>query len=184
MIKRNCPICDVPLETGTYEGFRVLRCPQCHGHLLELTRYETIRRIPEATLHQLENEARSDFRGDTAARLRCPRCHRAMEKRPLSVPGFDLHLDVCRPCALVWLDGGELAMAQLKHQSTPGFRDTQAMKRRARAVAADPDRKAELDDAIERLPRSGNPVTAGFRDALIDAIHHIVARSALRWPLR
>ena len=176
MITRNCPLCQVPLAPEAYEGFPILRCPQCRGSLLELSRYESIKSIPEKTLAELESEAREGFAGDHPEPVRCPRCHLAMDKRPLLVPGFDhLHLDVCRACALVWLDGGELAMAQLAHQATPAFRDRQEMKRRAAERDADPERKAAFDEAVAKLPESQDPFTAGLREAVQDAFFQIIA---------
>ena len=174
MNPRNCPICNVPLQPEAYEGLLIRRCPQCQGHLLEQTRFETIQRIPQKTLAELEAEARAGFAGDTPAPVRCPRCHVTMLKRPLSVPGFDLHLDLCLDCKLVWLDGGELAMAQLAHQGSPKFRDTREQMRRAAALDADPARKAAFDAAVAKLPETRNPVVAGVGAAFCDAILQIV----------
>lgn len=157
MSKRQCPLCDVPLEPEDYEGFRVMRCPQCQGHLVDLSRYEAIQSLPEKTLVELEAEAQNGFAGDNPAPIRCPRCHGAMQKQPLPVSGFALQLDLCRGCALVWLDGGELAMAQLGHQATPGFRDTQELKRRAAELEADPERKAAFEEALAKLPLEAEP---------------------------
>ena len=180
MISRDCPICAAALEPEDYEGLPILRCPQCRGSLLNLARYEAIKSIPENTLAELEAEAREGFAGDNPHPVRCPRCHLPMEKRPLPVPGFDhLHLDLCRPCALVWLDGGELALAQLAHQATPGFRDRQEMKRRAAERDADPERKAAFDEAVAKLPESQDPFTAGLREGIRDAFFQIIAH-----PLR
>ena len=167
---RNCPICAVPLVPEAYEGFPVLRCPECAGHLLELARYDSIRRVPEKSLAELEAEAQAGFRGDTPEPLRCPRCHGAMEKRPLNIPGCNLHLDLCRACALVWLDGGELAMAQLAHQATPAFQDAQKHKRCAAELDADPERKAAFDTAVAKLPLAPSPYREGVDEALRDAL--------------
>ena len=171
MIARDCPICQVPLAPEAYEGFPILRCPQCRGTLLDLSRYEAIRNIPEKTLAELETEARDGFQGDHPAPIRCPRCHLAMGKQPLPVPGFDnLHLDFCRGCSLVWLDGGELALAQLAYQNSPAFRDKQEMKRRAAARDADPERKAAFDEAVAKLPEAPGIFEGAFREALFDVL--------------
>jgi Zn-finger nucleic acid-binding protein len=174
MTPRNCPICNVPLRPEAYEGLRIQRCPQCQGHLLEQARFDAIRRIPQKSLPKLEAEARADFTGDTAAPLRCPRCRVTLIKRPLAVPGFDLHMDVCFDCSLVWLDGGELAMAQLVYQASPKFRDTQEMKRRAEALDADPERKAAFDEAVARLPVRPDPFQEGLSEAFRDAVCRIL----------
>ena len=182
MIARDCPICQVPLEPETYEGFPIWRCPQCRGTLLDLSRYEAIQSVPEKTLAELETEARDGFLGDHPAPIRCPRCHLAMGKQPLRVPGFDnLHLDFCRACSLVWLDGGELALAQLAYQASPKFRDTQEMKRRAEALAADPERKAAFDAAVAKLPERPSPVREGLNEAFRDALFRSFVRPSPWW---
>ena len=176
MIARDCPICAVSLEPETYEGFPIWRCPECRGTLLDLSRYEAIRSVPEKTLAELEAEAHDGFQGDNPQPIRCPRCHLAMDKRPLRVPGFDdLHLDLCRACGFVWLDGGELALAQLAYQNSPAFRDKQEMKRRAAARDADPERKAAFDEAVAKLPESQDPFQAALREAVQDAFFQIIA---------
>ena len=175
MNPRNCPICNVPLQPEAYEGLLIRRCPQCQGHLLEQTRFEALQRIPQKTLAELETEARAGFTGDTAAPLRCPRCHVTMCKRPFTAPGFDLHLDLCLDCKLVWLDGGELAMAQLVFQASPKFRDTQELQRRAAALDADPERKAAFDEAVAKLPVKLDPFREGLSEAFRDAIFRALA---------
>ena len=180
MIARSCPICSVPLAPVAYEGFQILRCPQCQGHLLDLSRYEAIRRIPHKTLAELEAEAQEGFAGDNPAPIRCPRCHVTMFKKPIAVPGFSLNTDVCRDCALAWLDGGELALAQLAYQATPAFRDVQEMKRRAEALDADPERKAAYDEAVAKLPETPDPFTAGLREAIFDALFKRPTRYGFR----
>lgn len=175
MNPRNCPVCNVPLQPEAYEGLLIQRCPQCQGHLLEQTRFEALQRIPQKTLAELEAEARAGFAGDTPALVRCPRCHVTMLKWPLSVPGFDLHLDLCLDCQLVWLDGGELAMAQLVYQASPKFRDTQELQRRAAALDADPERKAAFDEAVAKLPVKPDPFREGLSEAFRDAIFRALA---------
>jgi Zn-finger nucleic acid-binding protein len=183
MITRSCPICTVALEPEDYEGFRVLRCPDCAGHLVDLTRYEAIQRLPRKTLAELEAEARDGFQSDSAHVLRCPRCHAAMQKRPLNVPGFDLHMDLCKGCSLAWFNGGELAMAQLGYQATPGFRDRQELKRRHEALAVDPSRKAAFEEAVAKLPLEHDTLSQSFKESVADALGHILFRTTLRWPL-
>jgi len=163
MILRHCPVCHVALEAETYEGFAIQRCPQCRGTLLDAARYQAIQSIPEKTLAELEAEAQAGFQGDNSQPIRCPRCRGAMDKRPLPVPGFDhLHFDLCRGCALVWLDGGELALAQLAHQASPAFREKQEMQRRSAERDADPARKAAFEAALAKLPLEAEP----FQDRL------------------
>ena len=185
MIARDCPICQVPLAPETYEGFPIWRCPQCRGTLLDLSRYEAIRSVPEKSLAELEAEAQDGFAGDHPDPIRCPRCHLAMAKQPLPVPGCDdLHLDLCRGCALVWLDGGELAMAQLAYQATPAFREKQEMKRRAAERDADPERKAAFDEAIAKLPLDPHPFLEDSPHLVVDALLDVLSHGRWYWKPR
>lgn len=167
---KNCPLCAVSLEPETYEGFRIFRCPQCQGHLVELSRYESIQRIPEKSLAELEAEAQAGFQGDHPEPIRCPRCHLKMVKQPIPIPGHSLYMDVCSACALAWFDGGELAMAQLGYQTSDAFRNAQDAKQRAADLEADPARKAAFEKAVKKLPRSVDPYTEGFREAIFNAL--------------
>ena len=176
MIPRTCPVCNVPLKPETYEGLLIQHCPQCQGHLIERARLEALQRIPQKTPAELETEAQAGFTGDTASPLRCPRCRVTMFKRPLSVPGIQLHLDLCLDCQLVWLDGGELAMAQLAYQATPKFRDTQEMQRRAEALDADPERKAAYDETVAKLPLKPDLIQEGLNEAFRDALIRSLTR--------
>jgi Zn-finger nucleic acid-binding protein len=178
---KNCPLCAVPLEPEAYEGLHILRCPQCQGHLLDLSRFDAIQRIPQTPLAQLEAEAREGGAGDNPGPIRCPRCHVTMFKKPLPVPGFSLRMDVCHDCHLVWLDGGELALAQLAHQASPAFRDIQEMKKRAEALDADPARKAAYDEAVAKLPERPNPVREGLNEAFRDALFRSFIRPYPWW---
>ncbi len=182
MITRNCPICQIALVPEEYEGFPLQRCPQCQGHLVELTRYQAIRSLPRKTLPELEAEAREAFSADTPGPLRCPRCHGWMRKQPLNVPGFDLHMDLCKGCALAWFDGGELALAQLGHQATPGFRDNQEFQLRAAALDTSPERKAAFEKAVAQLPLEKDPFSQGLKESVADALRYILFRSAFRFP--
>ena len=180
---RICPACNVALEPEDYEGFRLLRCPQCHGHLVELSRFEAIRSLARKPLSELESEALNDFSGDTPEPIRCPRCRRPMDKRPLPVPNVgNLHLDACRDCLLVWLDGGELALAQLAHQASPAYRNQAELRRRAESLEADPARKAAFDEAVSRLPLDCNPLSMDLEASFADVLRHVLFRSVLRIP--
>lgn len=180
---RSCPACNVPLEPEDYEGFRILHCPQCRGHLAERSRFEAIRSLAGKSPGELETEARNDFSGDNPNPIRCPRCRRPMEKRPLPVPGFDnLHVDVCRDCLLVWFDGGELALAQLAHQNSPAYRNQAELRRRAESLDADPERKAAFDEAVSRLPLDRDSLAQGVEESFADALRHVLLRILFRFP--
>ena len=185
MIARDCPICAVPLEQETYEGFPIWRCPECHGTLLDFSRYEAIQSIPDTSLAELEAEAQAGFQGDNPNRIRCPRCRGVMDKRPLRVPGFEnLHLDFCCGCDFVWLDGGELALAQLAYQATPAFREKQEMKRRAAERDADPGRKAAFDKAVAKLPLDPHPFFEDSPHLVVDVLLDVLRHGRWYWKPR
>jgi hypothetical protein len=45
-MNRNCPLCNVPLEKEDYEGFPVLYCPDCQGHLVDPELEDAIAKMP------------------------------------------------------------------------------------------------------------------------------------------
>ena len=170
---RNCPSCSSPLAPVEYEGFRVLRCAQCSGHLVGFAELESIKAVAGKTHEELKAEASAGFHGSTTARIHCPRCHLEMAKHALRLPGLELDTDVCRPCSLVWLDGGELALAQLGYEAGTAFRDSQTMKQRMAELEADPQRKAAFEARLAALPAEpssdGNSAGDLLQDAVEDA---------------
>ena len=167
---RNCPTCSILLTPVDYEGFRVLRCAQCGGHLVGQAELESIQAVALKSPEELKAEAAAGFRGGNAGRIRCPRCHMEMGKQTLLLPGPDLEMDVCRPCSLVWLDGGELALAQLGHEAGAGFKDAQTMKRRMAELEADPERKAAFEANLAAMPDEPSPLQEAVEDAVDDMV--------------
>lgn len=149
---KGCPICELPLVPVDYEGLRVFHCPTCKGHLVPTDRLECIERRDEKSAEELKAEASTEFGASTGDVLRCPRCRIRMRKQSLGLPVLDLDCDVCHQCDLVWLDGGELAMLQLGYQASGKFINAQEMKRRFEALEASPERKAEFEANMARLP--------------------------------
>ena len=155
---KKCPKCSVDLKRKEYEGFAVLQCESCRGHLVTHPRLDAILRVDRLPADELKAEARSSFREDTAERLRCPACLRFMEKKPLRLPGCELQMDACPHCAQIWMDGGELALAQLGHQTSPRFLDAQGMKRRVAELELSPERKAAFEQDLAALPEEPSVV--------------------------
>jgi len=103
-----CPVCRAGLVVGYIRRHRVQACPKCQGVLVgpgslsllvdELRARHSGPRLPPAPLAPPEQERR----------LQCPRCRAAMDLHPYYGPGRVL-IDTCGPCALVWLDRGEIA---------------------------------------------------------------------------
>ncbi len=147
---KNCPVCYARLDPFDYEGFRVFRCTACKGVLLSSQRIETIKRAIRKTTPELKTEA-SDFKGSTDRSLKCPRCRLAMHKEPLNLPVLKAQIDVCDPCALIWLDPGELALIQLTYEASQKHLNVQQMKERIRQLEADPVRKAAFEADLANL---------------------------------
>jgi Zn-finger nucleic acid-binding protein len=103
-----------------------------------------------------------------------------MRKQPIELPVLELHSDVCRSCALVWLDGGELALLQLGYQATSKFMDAQEFKRRMEKLEADPELKAQFEERLSRLPRAKKPF-AGALEEIGDEILESILRRVLDW---
>lgn len=155
---KRCPICRVDLVPVDYEGFRVMQCGQCFGHLVSLQRFDSIKRIDRKSQDELKSEASSVFTASSRQMLKCPRCHAPMCKQSTDLPVLDLQTDVCRHCDLVWLDGGELALLQLGYQATGKFMNAQEFKRRMQELEASPERKARFEANLAKLPKAKDPL--------------------------
>ena len=133
----------------------MMRCVECNGHLVALSRLERIKGSTEKSTDDLKNEASSDFKGDTIAQVKCPSCHFPMEKQQIAVPVLRLYSDYCNGCSLMWLDGGELALLQLGYQVSNKFLNAQELKLRMKAFESDPERKARYEQCMKRMPSGG-----------------------------
>ena len=155
---KNCPLCALPLEPVAYTGFGVLHCRQCRGHLVDTSRLASIKSVAGKSQAELKDEVTGGYHSDHAGPVKCPTCRMPMRKQPVPLPGLTLQLDVCKTCSLIWLDGGELALVQLDHRTTPAFRDAQQMKQRMAALEADPERKAAFEENLANLPDEADPL--------------------------
>ena len=72
-----------------------------------------------------------------------------MDKRRIEEPA-DLHIDVCRECRVVWLDGGELGRLQLSHEMTERGQESRRFRKRLATMTA--DERAEFEKNLEDLP--------------------------------
>ncbi len=178
---RKCPKCDVPLTRVDYEGFPVMHCAECKGYLVPLDRLESIKRAPRTSQEQLKEEASSEFAGDHSGSIRCPRCHAPMEKERVDNPVLTLYLDRCEQCRLVWLDGGELALVQLAYETSREFLNAEELRQRLRELEASPERKAQFEADLARLPDAPDPMSEalgeGMEMLLWSLVRHIPPRS-------
>ena len=151
-VSRQCPACAVPLVREDYESSWVFRCPSCRGTLLSTSRLERIERDPGRSPDLLKKEARAEHWTDTGAAIPCPRCRATMAKRPLTRGAATFYMDYCRACDLVWLDGGELALAQLVYETSSAGREARALQQRAQEAQLSPERMARFEQALARMP--------------------------------
>jgi Zn-finger nucleic acid-binding protein len=176
---RNCPHCRIPLILVDYEGFRIMSCGQCKGHLMYLSRLEPIKRITAKSQQELKDEAAADFKGDNTGKVKCSRCHAPMSKQDIRLPGLNLQIDVCRACSLIWLDGGELALAQLGHEAKGVFANAQELKRRMDEMEASPERKARFEEILARMPKE-NQEPDDFRSDIVEEVLMAIILKKLR----
>lgn len=106
----NCPKCrKQAMEAESYAGVAVERCPACKG--LYLDRGELLKLIGQEqgnVADQLKFSPTSDMMDDLPAH--CPRCDQDMIAA--AAPG-GVTVNLCRSCAAIFLDQGELATIQL-----------------------------------------------------------------------
>ncbi len=108
-----CPKCrKQEMESETYEGVEVERCPACKG--LYLDRGELLKLIREEqgnVADKLKFSPTSDMMDALPAH--CPRCEQDMIAA--AAPG-GVSVNLCQRCAAIFLDQGELATIQLHAQ--------------------------------------------------------------------
>ena len=177
---RNCPHCNIPLTIVDYSGFTVLQCSQCRGHLVDVSRLDSIKRATHKSQADLKAEAIGEYQRETALPIKCPKCHLPMRKQPVRMPGLTLHMDVCRECALIWLDGGELALIQLDHRTTPIYHDMQDMKRRVADLEADPARKAAFEHNLAHVSDERGLVEEALADAVNGQEQYVAIEAVLQ----
>jgi Zn-finger nucleic acid-binding protein len=122
---------------------------QCHGYLLSRKRLEGIQASPATSIEQLKQEVINESQPDTTEAIRCPRCMRKMDKNFIEAPA-SLHIDVCRECDFIWLDGGELGRLQLAHEMKPQAQEARRFRERLKAMTAEEREQFEADMA--KLP--------------------------------
>jgi Zn-finger nucleic acid-binding protein len=132
------------------EAFVLHRCSECGGNLVAYHRLELIERRRDRTVEQLKQEVETYFKEDSHERLRCPRCRSSMTKG--LERGRLFSIDWCQGCSLVWLDGGELAMLQLRYQDSDKGKEEAELQRRLAAMTD--EQKAEFEANLAKM-RSG-----------------------------
>lgn len=102
-----CPLCAVSLMHASVGKERIFYCERCRGMLISMDVFmeivEDLRSRREASV----DAARSTDWKDLDRRIRCPKCNATMDTHPYGGPG-NIVIDTCEPCAVNWLDYGEL----------------------------------------------------------------------------
>lgn len=109
---RACPRCSTDLEprsvTGDTFAITVDDCKSCGG--LFLDRGELGRLAPDsAVVEELASQLPREPEGD-GHDLDCPHCASRMQLA--TVPGPEVHLDICGGCQGIWFDKDELEALQ------------------------------------------------------------------------
>ncbi len=110
----NCPRCKSELVVVEYSNVELDWCPECGGLWFDSGEMELLAR------KTTEDSGEGGFCPSEPARtdeqrLKCPLCHKKMDKRLLGHPQ-PVIADVCPRCDGLWLDQGELE--QVLGQST------------------------------------------------------------------
>ena len=160
----DCPKCSRPLNRTTYENVRVMQCEECFGYLVARNRLRLIKSSREQTPEALRNEAQTEQAPDTQERIRCPSCRvEVMQKERVRVTADDFfHLDVCRKCGRVWLDGGELARLQIKFEQSA--KAVEAFAHQERLETFTDEQRTEFQERIDKLRGSESFLRASAAD--------------------
>ena len=162
----DCPKCSRPLSRTTYENVRVMQCEECLGYLVVRKRLRLIKSLREQSPEALQSEADTQQVPDTQEQIGCPRCRvETMNKERVRIAADDFfHLDVCRKCDRVWLDGGELARLQIKFEQSAKAVEAFAHQERLRSFTD--EQRAEFQERIDKLPRSESFLRVSAADFL------------------
>ena len=148
---KSCPACRTKLTSEDYEGARIWRCPECRGVFLSKSKLELIRHQRIRNGETLKAEARAEFQSDTIRTISCPGCGATMEKRRMPSRWITVTLDCCKACDGIWLDGGELAVAQLVFEASIRGTESLEFQRRMKELCESPERKAQFEAAVAAL---------------------------------
>ncbi|MFH1265636.1 MAG: zf-TFIIB domain-containing protein [Planctomycetota bacterium] len=150
----DCPKCSRPLSRTTYENVPLMQCEDCLGYLVARNRLKLIKSSREQSPESLKNEAHTEQAPDTQERIRCPSCRvETMEKERVRITADDFfHLDVCRKCHNVWLDGGELARLQIQFEQSAKAVEAYAHQERLQGFTD--EERTEFQERVDKLQDS------------------------------
>ncbi len=160
-----CPACDIPLCHVRYEGMPLHVCPDCGGTLVRRLRLGTIRRKQERTWTEAEKAelAARAAQNDRPLETRCPLCLQDMKKLLVRHGTVVFHPDRCDACDALWLDRGELELAQIVHEEErANLTEKELRDRERQALALIRIREGLVRDRPEDDPLQIVPTGAGL----------------------
>jgi len=140
-----CPRCGKPLNLERHVRGGLWRCPQCSGVAANLA---VLRR------HLEEDVARDFWRRAGQASLpskrHCPSCSKPLREFVAQHEQQSLHLDLCRPCQLMWFDRGELeAFPKPQRKEQPSQIDRQIVLAQMQAGSATEENVSKFAHYVE-----------------------------------
>jgi Zn-finger nucleic acid-binding protein len=101
-----CPVCSVALVKAAIAHTPVLYCGTCHGLSIPMNIFPALVETLRGQQHTQVSAPPANPR-DLSRHINCTHCRRPMEAHFYAGPG-NVVIDSCEPCALNWLDHGEL----------------------------------------------------------------------------
>lgn len=122
-----CPRCDKPLTSGTYEESEAHHCAECGGTLFVLAALgRTLERLSGDLFALIDPAVPIPALPDLPGDSKCPQCKDEMENYGY-MGTRQVMLDSCAACNFIWVDAMELAtMAQMRarlSRNMQSFRD-------------------------------------------------------------
>jgi Zn-finger nucleic acid-binding protein len=152
-----CPHCAVALQPKKLGEKIAWTCPACSGISFNLAVLRD--EIDSAVVAQFWQLARSA----PSAAVHCPSCRRALRLIAHRTVRVSLDADICVPCQLVWLDGGELDLIQ---QAAPRRKPARIVRRSTPAL-----------DRVVNAPLG--PSSSGGAGDVLDMIINIIFTSVV-----
>lgn len=115
----DCPVCATKLSKARLLDHGLLYCQSCQGMLIPMDDLVPLTDDLRVASGAPAYVGRPPDPKDLYRRLACPQCHQTMDTHAYCGPG-NIIMDTCEPCALHWLDHGELhriALAPDHHYS-------------------------------------------------------------------
>lgn len=100
----HCPRCQSDLIVVEYHSIELDYCPECEGLWFDSGEMGLVATQMSGSECDVLPQAKAETK---EARLKCPECHKAMDKRLLGATNTII-ADVCPLCDGLWLDHGEL----------------------------------------------------------------------------